>query len=55
MSGTTRTTRSRLLALPALTGAVAVLTLLAACSDEPAQLATTDPTAERGKTSPGSA
>lgn len=46
MSGTTRTTRSRLLALPALTGAVAVLTLLAACSDEPAQLATTDPTAE---------
>lgn len=55
MSGTTRTTRTRLLTLPAVTGAVAVLTLLAACSDEPAQIATTDPTTEaaQGAAGPG--
>lgn len=54
MSGTTRTTRTRLLALPALTGAVAVLTLLAACSDEPAQVATADPTTEAAQGAAGS-
>lgn len=46
MSVSSRTTRSRLLTLPAVTGAVVVLTLLAACSDEPAQIATADPTAD---------
>ncbi len=55
MSVTARPTRSRLLALPAVTGAVAVLTLLAACSDEPAQIATADPTTEatQGAAGPG--